>query len=77
MKTTTETVTLELPAELRDAIAREARRERKPLPAVLRVAIARYIEDAEDYRDAAQALKRNKGKKGIALSDVKKKPGLD
>lgn len=77
MKTTSETVTLELPAELRDAIAREARRERKPLPAVLRAAIARYIEDAEDYREAAQALKRNKGKKGIPLAEVKKKLGLD
>lgn len=76
MKATSETVTLELPAELRDAITREARRERKPLPAVLRLAITRYIEDAEDYREAAQALKRNKGKKGIPLSDVKKKLGL-
>ena len=77
MKAASETVTLELPAELRDAITREARRERKPLPAVLRLAIARYIEDAEDSREAAQALKRNKGKKGIPLSDVKKKLGLE
>ena len=77
MKTTSDTVTLELPAELRDAIVREARRERKPLPTVLRAAIARYIEDAEDYREAAQALKRNKGKKGIPLAEVKKKLGLD
>jgi len=77
MKTSSETVTLELPTELRDAIAREAKREKKPLPAVLRAAIARYIEDAEDYREAAQALKRNRGKKGIPLSEVKKKLKLD
>ncbi len=67
---------VKLDPDLEAAVARQARREKKSKAAVVRAAVEKYLEDAEDYRAAMEALRRNKGKKAIPLAEVKKRLGL-
>jgi len=65
---------LKLTPELDNALAQEAKRARKSKAAVARDAVARYLEDLHDYRDAA-AVKR-RGERSYPLAEVKKRLGL-
>lgn len=65
---------LKLTPELDTALTREAKRARKSRAALARDAVARYLEDLHDYRDAAAVKKR--GERTYSLSEVKKRLGL-
>jgi len=65
---------LKLTPELDNALTREAKRARKSKAAVARDAVARYLEDVRDSRDAAAVKKR--GERSYSLAEVKKRLGL-
>lgn len=57
---------LKLTPELDTALTREARRSRKSKAALVRDAVARYLEDLEDYRDALAVKKRRERTYSVA-----------
>ena len=65
---------LKLTPELDTALTREARRSRKSKATLVRDAVARYLEDREDCRDAAAIKKR--GERIYSVAEVKKQLGL-
>jgi mRNA interferase MazF len=65
---------LKLTPELDTALTREARRSRKSKVTLVRDAVARYLEDREDCRDAAAIKKR--GERTYSVAEVKKQLGL-
>jgi predicted DNA-binding protein len=65
---------LKLTPELDTALTREARRAHKSKAAVAHDAVARYLEDLRDCRDAAAVKKR--GERSNSLAEVKKRLGL-
>lgn len=65
---------LKLTPELDTALTLEARRTHKSKAAVARDAVARYLEDLRDCRDAAAVKKR--GERSYPLAEVKKRLGL-
>ncbi len=65
---------LKLTPELDTALTLEARRAHKSKAAVARDAVARYLEDLRDCRDAAAVKKR--GERSYSLAEVKKRLGL-
>lgn len=65
---------LKLTPELDTALTREAKRACKSKAAVARDAVARYLEDLQDCRDAAAVRKR--GGRTYSLAEVKKRLGL-
>ena len=67
---------VKLTPKLESALDEHAKRARKSKAALVRTALARYLEDLEDIRDAKAELRRMRGKKGIPLAQVKKELGL-
>lgn len=67
---------VKLTPELESALSEHAKRERKSKTSLVQTAVARYLEDLEDIRDAKAELRRMRGKKGIPLAQVKKELGL-
>ena len=65
---------LKLPPELDAALAREARRVRKPKSALLQRAVEAYLEELADARAVESA--RNEGGKPVAWAEVKRRHGL-
>ena len=65
---------LKLPPEIDAALARAARRARKPKAALLRRAVESYLEELADAR-AVQAA-RSQGGKPIPWAEVKRRHGL-
>ena len=65
---------LKLPPEIDAALAREARRVRKPKAALLRRAVEAYLEERADAR-VVQASRRQGGKP-IPWPEVKRRHGL-
>lgn len=65
---------IKLEAELDEAVTRQARRERKSKASLVRTAVLKYLEDAEDYRDAMAILKKKNP--SIALEDVEARLGM-
>ena len=65
---------LKLPPELDAALAREARRARKPKLAVLLRAVESYLEERADARAVHAA--RRQGGKPIPWAEVKRRHGL-
>jgi predicted DNA-binding protein len=65
---------LKLPPELDAALAREARRARKPKAVVLLRAVESYLDECADARAVQAARKR--GGKPIAWAEVKRRHGL-
>jgi hypothetical protein len=65
---------LKLSPELDAALAREARRARKPKAAVLLRAVESYLEERADTRAVHAA--RRQGGRPIAWSEVKRRHGL-
>ena len=67
---------VKLTPELESALSEHAKREHKSKSTLVRAAVARYLEDLEDIRDAKAELRRMRGKKGTPLAQVKKELGL-
>ncbi len=67
---------VKLTPELDSSLSEHARRERKSKASLVQTAVARYLEDLEDIRDAKAELRRMRGKKGTPLAQVKKELGL-
>ena len=67
-------LSVKLSSDLASAVVKQARREKKTKTALVREAVAQYLEDAADYRDAMAALKRPG--KAYTLAEVKKRHGL-
>ena len=65
---------LKLPPGLDAALAREAKRARKPKTTLAQRAIESYLEEAADYR-AVLASRRRRGRTST-LAEVKKRLGL-
>jgi len=65
---------LKLPPEIDAALAREAKRARKPKAALLKRAVEAYLEELADAR--AVALARGQGGKPIRWTEVKRRHGL-
>lgn len=65
---------LKLPPELEAALAREARRARKPKMVLLRRALETYLEELADARAVTAA--RAEGGKPISWTEVKRRHGL-
>lgn len=60
--------------DLSEPIAREARRRKVSQSAIVREAVAAWLEDLEDLRDAKAAMK--KGGKPIPIDEVRRRLGL-
>ena len=65
---------LKLPPEIDAALAREARRARKPKSTLLRRAVEAYLEELADA--CAVDAARNQGGKPIPWTEVKRRHGL-
>jgi len=65
---------IRLENDLSAAVEREAKRAHVSRTAFVREAVARYLEDLEDLRDAEAVLKKRA--KPVPLSEVKKILGL-
>jgi len=65
---------LKLPPEIDAALAREAKRARKPKAALLRRAVEAYLEELADARAVEAA--RSQGGKPVAWAEVKRRHGL-
>lgn len=65
---------LKLPPEIDAALAREARRARKPKAVLLRRAVEAYLEELADAR--AVQLARSQGGSPIQWAEVKRRHGL-
>lgn len=65
---------IELGGSIVVALEKQAKAEKKSTSALVRRAIEKYLEDAEDYRDAMKVLKKKN--KAIPFSEVKKRLGL-
>ena len=65
---------LQLPPELDAALAREARRARKPKAALLRKAVEAFLEVLADARSVQAG--RSQGGKPIPWAEVKRRHGL-
>ena len=69
-----EKMDLKLPPEIDAALAREARRANKPKSALLKRAVAAYLEELADARAVRAA--RSQGGKPIPWAEVKRRHGL-
>ena len=65
---------LTLPPAMEEALAREARRARKPKATLLRCAVESYLEELADAR--AVQFARRQGGKPIPWAEVKRRHGL-
>jgi len=69
-----EKVDLKLPPEIDAALAREARRAHKPKAALLKRAVAAYLEELADARAVEAA--RGQGGNPVPWAEVKRRHGL-
>ncbi len=65
---------IKLEADLDEAVARQARRERKSKTSLVRTAVKKYLEDAEDYRDAMAVLKQKNP--SVPIEEVEARLGM-
>ena len=65
---------LKLPPEIDAALAREARRARKPKSALLQRAVEAFLEELADAR--AVEVARSHGGKPVSWAEVKRRHGL-
>lgn len=65
---------IKLEADLDEAVARQARRERKSNASLVRTAVKKYLEDAEDYRDAMAVLKKKNP--SVPIEEVEARLGM-
>jgi Ribbon-helix-helix protein, copG family len=65
---------VKLEADLAEAVARQARREKKSKASVVRSALMKYLEDAGDYRDAMAVLKKKNP--SVPLEDIEARIGM-
>ena len=61
-------------ADLDEAVARQARREGKSRTSLVRTAVKKYLEDAEDYRDAMAILKKKNP--SLPIEEVEARLGM-
>ena len=66
---------VQLPAEMEEALSKAARRSHKSRAKLVLDAVARYLQDADDYR-AVVASRKRRGKTST-LQQVKQRLGLD
>jgi predicted DNA-binding protein len=69
-----EMLEVKLEADLEEAVARQARLERKSKASLVRSALRKYLEDAEDYRDALAVLKKKNP--SVPLEEIEARLGL-
>lgn len=65
---------VKLEAGLEEAIARQARLEKKSTTSLVRSALRKYLEDAEDHRDALAVLKKKNP--SVPLEEIEARLGL-
>ena len=65
---------IKLEADLDEAVARQARLERKSKASLVRSALRKYLQDAEDYRDGLAVLKKKNP--SVPLEEIEARLGL-
>jgi uncharacterized protein YbbK (DUF523 family) len=63
-----------LEADLDEAVARQTCREGKSRTSLVRTAVKKYLEDAEDYRDAMAILKKKNP--SLPIEEVEARLGM-